>query len=66
MTANKRGRGRPCLDPDGAPSKFLTIRASDNECDAYREAAEKSDQPLSAWIRNHLNRAAKRESKRDA
>jgi hypothetical protein len=65
MSVNKRGRGRPCLDPGGTPSKFLTIRASDTECESYRDAAKKSDQPLSAWIRSQLNRAAKRESKRD-
>jgi hypothetical protein len=61
----KTGRGRPRLDPSGPPgaSKFLTIRASDAEREAYREAAERSDKPLSEWIRDQLNRAAKRQAK---
>ena len=63
MEKQRRGRGRPRLDPDGPPAKFLTIRASDAEREAYREAAERAEQPLSEWIRDRLNRAAKRESK---
>jgi len=61
----KRGRGRPRLDPSGPPAKFLTIRASDGERESYRQAAKRAGQPLSEWIRERLNKAAKRESKRD-
>ncbi len=60
----KRGRGRPPLN-DAGPAKFLTIRASEAEREAYREAAERAEKPLSEWIRERLNSAAKRESKRD-
>lgn len=60
----KRGRGRPRLDPEGPPAKYLTIRASDAEREAYREAAERAEKPLSEWVRERLNKAAKRESKR--
>ena len=41
-------------------AKFLTIRASDAERHAYRQAAERAGKPLSEWIRERLNRAAKR------
>ena len=58
-------RGRPKLDPAGGPSKFLTIRTAEGEQDAYRQAAERAGVPLSAWVRERLNKAAKRESKRD-
>ena len=53
------------LDADGGPSKFLTIRTADAEREAYRQAAERAGVPLSEWIRERLNKAAKRESKRD-
>lgn len=58
----KRGRGRPPLNATGT-AKFLTIRASENEREAYREAAERAGKPLSEWIRDLLNRAAKRQAK---
>ena len=60
----KRGRGRPRLDPEGPTAKYLTVRASDAEREAYKEAAEHAAMPLSEWVRDRLNRAAKRESKR--
>jgi hypothetical protein len=61
----KRGRGRPRLDPSGPPAGFLTIRASDAERESYRQAAERAGVPLSEWIRERLNRAAKRQPKTD-
>jgi len=61
----KRGRGRPRLDPDGSPAGFLTIRASDAEREAYKLAAERAELPLSEWVRERLNKAVQRESKRD-
>jgi hypothetical protein len=61
----KRGRGRPRLDPEGPPAKYLTVRASDAEREAYKEAAERAGAPLSEWVRDRLNKAAKRESRRD-
>lgn len=59
----KRGRGRPRLDPEGPPAKFLTIRASDTERIEYQKAAERSGLKLSEWVRAQLNRAAKRQAK---
>lgn len=60
-----QGRGRPRLDPTGPPSKFLTIRASDTEREAYRQAAESAEKPLSEWVREQLNKAAKREARQN-
>jgi len=57
-------RGRPKLDPTGEPSRFLTIRTADAEQEAYRRAAERDGVSLSEWIRDKLNRAAKRQPKR--
>jgi predicted HicB family RNase H-like nuclease len=57
-------RGRPKLDPEGAPSKFLTIRTAEGEQDAYRDAAKRAGVSLSEWVRDKLNRAARRKSKR--
>jgi len=61
---DKRGRGRPPLNDSGT-AKYLTIRASEAEREAYREAAERAGMPLSEWVRERLNNAAKRQSKRD-
>jgi hypothetical protein len=58
-------RGRPKLDAEGGPSKFVTIRTAEAEREAYRRAAERAGVPLSEWIRERLNKAAKRESMRD-
>lgn len=55
-------RGRPKLDPDGTPSKFLTIRVAEPEHESYKEAAEHADLTLSEWIRDRLGKAAKREA----
>jgi hypothetical protein len=53
-------RGRPKLDPEGAPSKYLTIRVAGGEYEAYQQAAERAESTLSSWIRDRLNRAARR------
>jgi predicted HicB family RNase H-like nuclease len=64
-TTKPKGRGRPRLDPSGPPAGFLTIRASDTEREAYREAAERAEKPLSEWVREQLNKAAKREARQN-
>jgi hypothetical protein len=58
-------RGRPKLDARGGPSKYLTIRTAELEREEYRRAAERAGMPLSEWIRDRLDKAVKRESKRD-
>ncbi len=57
-------RGRPKLDADGNPSKYLTIRTAESEQDAYKAAAKLAEMTLSEWIRDRLGKAAKRESRR--
>ncbi len=55
--------GRPKLDPTGSPSKFLPVRTTIAEQEAWKEAAARLGVPLSVWIRDKLNKAAKRESR---
>lgn len=54
-------RGRPKLDPEGSPSKYLTIRIAEGEQETYKEAAKRAGKSLSQWIRERLSKAAKRE-----
>jgi len=55
--------GRPPLNPSGPQGRVLQIRLSDAERIEYQKAAERCGQSLSAWIRERLARAAKREAK---
>jgi hypothetical protein len=57
--------GRPTISPNGAMERVLQIRLTDDERAEYQKAAERADVPLSAWIRDRLAKAAKRESRRD-
>ena len=57
--------GRPTRDPLGNASKLTQIRLTDAERANYERAAKQADMPVSAWMRDRLNKAAKRESKRD-
>lgn len=59
-------RGRPKLDPEGSPSKYLTIRVAPGEHETYLEAADRAGETLSEWVRHRLNSAVKREAKRKA
>lgn len=58
-----KNRGRPKLDARGEQSKYLTIRTAEPEREECRRAPERAGIPLSEWVRNRLNKAAKRESK---
>lgn len=58
-------RGRPPKDPTELAESRIELRLLPADKTAWVEAAERAQQPLSAWIRDRLNRAAKRESKRD-
>jgi predicted DNA-binding protein (UPF0251 family) len=55
--------GRPPRDPSGEPSKIVPIRLTDTERINYQKAAERCGLSLSQWIRERLDRAAKREAK---
>lgn len=56
--------GRPPRDPAGQASRLFPIRLTDDERAQYEQAAKRSGLTVSAWIRDRLGRAAKREAKR--
>ena len=56
---------RPKKPPDQVASERIDLRATAAELAAYERAAERAGQTLSAWIKERLTKAAKRESKRD-
>lgn len=56
-------RGRP-PKPDGERAEeVFQIRLTAADKAAWREAAERAGESLAAWIRDRLDKAAKRESK---
>lgn len=56
----KRTRGRP---PKGGEAQTARIymRAEPGEKDRYERAAEKAGVTLTEWVKDRLNRAARRE-----
>jgi predicted HicB family RNase H-like nuclease len=52
--------GRPPLDPADAKSQVYQLRMTAAEREAWEAAAKRAGKTLSAWIRERLNRAAKR------
>jgi hypothetical protein len=61
----KKSAGRPTRDPKGQASKILPVRLTESERGDYQRAADRAGASLSEWIRDRLNKAAKRESKTD-
>lgn len=57
--------GRPPRASTGAMGKVFQMRLTDSERKDYQRAAERAELSLSEWIRDRLNKAAKRESKTD-
>jgi len=57
--------GRPPLAADEAKGEYVQIRLTAAERLEYEQAAQRAEQSLSAWMRERLSKAAKRESKRD-
>jgi hypothetical protein len=62
-TGMAKKAGRPTRDPSGEASKIVPIRLTDSERINYQKSAERCGQSLSEWIRERLDRAAKREAK---
>ena len=58
-------RGRPPKDPSERADDRLELRLMPTDKAAWQEAADKAEILLSAWIKDRLNRAAKRETRRD-
>ncbi len=52
--------GRPPLDPTEAKSQVYQLRMTEVEREQWEAAAKRSGTTLSKWIRERLNRAAKR------
>jgi len=55
--------GRPPRDPSGQASKLFPVRLTDAERQQYEQAAERAGMSVSAWMRDRLSKAAKREAK---
>lgn len=60
----KRGRGRPPKPPEDTKGDVLHLRVGQDERAAYQETADRNGMPLSEWVRDRLNRAVKRETKK--
>ena len=56
-------RGRKPRDPKAGAAKIVPIRLTDAEKENYQRAARKADQSLSKWVREQLDKAAKRETR---
>jgi predicted HicB family RNase H-like nuclease len=61
----KRGRGRPPKPPDERHEERLELRMQTAEKVAWQAASDRAGKSLAAWMRDKLNRAAKREANRD-
>lgn len=53
--------GRPKKKPDAVKSSWLEVRCEESEREAFRAAAEAQGLAMSAWIRQCLRRAARKE-----
>jgi hypothetical protein len=54
-------RGRPRVDSTKAKAELLEVRLEVAEKEAFRGAAELAGLALSAWVRERLRRAARKE-----
>jgi len=59
-------RGRPRKAPEERLAERIEVRADSSDKRLLEEAAEKSGEKLSDWIRDRLVRAAKRELRRSS
>jgi len=57
--------GRPPKPKAEQASEIVAVRLTQDERKACERAADQSELKLSAWMRDRLIRAAKRESKRE-
>ena len=61
----KRGRGRPPKPADEKAEERLELRIASADKAEWQEAADRAEVKLSAWIRDRLNKAAKREARQN-
>ena len=57
----KQGRGRPPKPPDQTKGKILQVRVEEAEREGFKAAASLSGLDLSAWARERLRAAARKE-----
>ena len=65
MEEIKRGPGRPPVREKTQEAR-IQLRTLDSEKSEYERAAETAGLTLSEWMRNRLDRAAKRENRKSA
>jgi hypothetical protein len=61
MNTNQQQRGRPKKDPTRTKGEYLEIRLETAEKQAFRDAADLAGLDLSAWVRERLRIAARKE-----
>ena len=61
MDTKQRKRGRPKKESDRTKDDYLDIRLGGAEKQAFRDAAELAGLDLSAWVRERLRVAARKE-----
>ena len=54
-------RGRPPVGPEKTKAEYLEVRLEVAEKQAFKEAADIAGLALSAWVRERLRRAARKE-----
>ena len=54
-------RGPKSRNVSGEPTKIVPIRMTEAERQRYQKAAERAGKSLSEWVRDRLDRAAKRQ-----
>lgn len=59
----KAKRGRPPKPADERAEEVFQVRLMSAEKSAWRSAADESGMSLAAWIRDRLNKAAKRDAR---
>lgn len=57
----KRGRGRPPKPPEESKADLLHIRIAAEERTSYQKAADNTGMSFSEWVRDRLNKAARRD-----
>lgn len=61
MDTQQRKRGRPRKDPERTKGDYLDIRLETAEKQAFKDAADLAGLDLSAWVRERLRAAARKE-----
>ena len=61
MGKHKKQPGRPKKRSHEVKEEYLDVRLDLAEKEAFREAAEMAGLPLSAWVRERLRQAARKE-----